>query len=218
MLSSARAIALKTALYNDAVEHDYVVPGFRVYRRILRTVFPVAIVGKPCRAMIRKYQDRHKLPITGQFDTDTQALLLPPPPKSGGQKVADAATRLIALAPRHYSQARPAPMSEAAFELHGSDCSGVAILCYKLASLPDPNGTGYNGYGYTGSLIRRGKHVDFWQKEPGDLVFYGPHAGDSTHVTIYLGDGKVASHGHEGGPFNYDIDYRGDRIEIRRYA
>lgn len=75
------------------------------------------------------------------------------------------------------------------------DCSSSVTGLYWLAGLPDPNGRGYDGYGYTGTLASHGRVV--WrlgqplsQLRPGDLIFYGggfPHH----HVTMYLGNGRA---------------------------
>jgi hypothetical protein len=100
------------------------------------------------------------------------------------------------------------------------DCSSSTTGLYWLAKLPDPNGLGYNGQGYTGTEAQHGDVV--WHLgqplsllRPGDLIFYGafPHS----HVTMYLGNGRVFSHGSEGGPYNLPVLYRGDAFYARRY-
>lgn len=215
-LTAERAIALKTALYKDAVKHDYVVPGFRIYKRVDGVIHEVPGVGLQCRAMIKTYQERNKLKVDSTFNTETQNHLIPPPPKpvlTAGQKIADRAHEALDLAPRPYNQGRPTAKSLAEFERGSTDCSGLAAICVD-AAIP-----GFaTGYGNTWTLIAKGHHVDYGSKLPGDLVFYGPRAGDPTHVTIYVGDGFVVSHGHANGPFYEKIDYRDDRIDIRRYA
>lgn len=85
------------------------------------------------------------------------------------------------------------------------DCSSFATWCYWLAGAADPNGLGYNGQGYTGTLAAHGTRTT--SPRPGDLVFYGggfPY----THVAIYIGGGKVVSHGSEHGPIVTDMHYR----------
>lgn len=99
------------------------------------------------------------------------------------------------------------------------DCSSFATGVYWIAGCPDPNGLGYNGFGYTGTLARHGKVVSLAQSKLGDLVFYGTGPVWS-HVAVIsdaTGARHVYSHGHEGGPFLVSIDYRGDRGEIRSY-
>lgn len=87
------------------------------------------------------------------------------------------------------------------------DCSSFATWLYWTAGANDPNGLGYNGMGYTGTLCRQGRAVPLAGAKPGDLVFYGsgPPWG---HVAIYVGGGKVVSHGSEGGPYLIPVNYR----------
>lgn len=96
------------------------------------------------------------------------------------------------------------------------DCSSSATWAYFAAGCPDPNGLGYNGFGYTGTLSRRGSAVPTDQAKPGDLVFYGG-GWPFHHVAVYAGHGRVLSHGSEGGPYLLPIDYRTDRAMIRTY-
>lgn len=87
------------------------------------------------------------------------------------------------------------------------DCSSFATWCYWLAGAADPNGLGYNGQGYTGTLAAHGRRVSTSELRPGDLVFYGggfPY----THVVVYIGRGRVVSHGSESGPKVTSVFYR----------
>lgn len=99
----------------------------------------------------------------------------------------------------HYQQLRPIEGLKVVrkLPLH-TDCSGFATLCYKWAAAPDPNGFRYNGYGYTGSLMNHMANISRSQLKPGDLVVFGYYPGE--HVVIYIGNGKVISHGKEGDP------------------
>lgn len=110
-----------------------------------------------------------------------------------------------------YEQIRPYPPSlfptDSVSILH-IDCSAFVTLCYKTAGVsPDPNGLGYNGSGYTGTLAANGKRTS--DPQPGDLVFYGsgPPYG---HVAIYIGGGKVIGMGGTPGPLELDVKYRSD--------
>lgn len=96
------------------------------------------------------------------------------------------------------------------------DCSSSSTWAYWVAGVPDPNGLGYNGQGYTGTLARHGRKVTLEQAQPGDLVLYGA-AWPFHHVAVYAGAGRVISHGSEEGPYLLPIDYRSDRAEIRSY-
>lgn len=96
------------------------------------------------------------------------------------------------------------------------DCSSYATWCYWVAYAPDPNGLGYNGYGYTGTQVQHGRNISINQAKPGDLVFYGGSFWLPGHVAIYVGNGMVISHGSEIGPLYLPAQYR--RItEVRTY-
>jgi len=93
-----------------------------------------------------------------------------------------------------------------------ADCSSLATWVYWVSEYPDPNGLGYNGTGYTGTLDDHGHRVSEVQAKRGDLVFYS----NPDHVAVYVGNGRVVGFGHQGGPDNTDMDYR-DVTQIRHY-
>lgn len=96
-----------------------------------------------------------------------------------------------------------------------TDCSAYVTWAYKSGGAPDPNGFHYNGYGFTGSQLANGERVSLAALHLADLVFYGePVVG---HVAVYVGSGKVVSHGSEAGPLLLDLHYRGDVNSARRY-
>lgn len=105
------------------------------------------------------------------------------------------------------------PFHDVLFE----DCSSYATACYWLAGLRDPNGYGYNGLGYTGTLCLHGKPVSAAQAKGGDLAFYGPGAPWHHVAVVAAKPGYVYSHGHEGGPFLEPLKYRADLGQIRTY-
>ena len=99
------------------------------------------------------------------------------------------------------------------------DCSSFATWCYFVADAPDPNGRGFDGQGYTGTMIGHGTEVK--EAKPGDLIFYGHSHGDINHVTVYVGNGKVISHGQDSGPMLYPMNYSrpgGGVQQIRSYV
>jgi hypothetical protein len=99
----------------------------------------------------------------------------------------------------HYRETRPMPLT-ATLPLT-TDCSGFVTLCYFLAGAPDPNGLGYNGQGYTRTLLAHGKHIPLAQVKPGDVIVYGPGAGWHTALIVEAGpDPLTVSHGQEKGP------------------
>jgi len=73
--------------------------------------------------------------------------------------------------------------------------------------------------GYTGTQYTKGKAVVHDKNlKVGDLIFYGNQGGGvPEHVAIYIGGGKVFSHGSEAGPYILGLDYRRDRRMSRRY-
>lgn len=93
-----------------------------------------------------------------------------------------------------------------------ADCSSLATWAYWVSDRPDPNGRGYDGQGYTGTLDDHGKVVRLSDAESSDLVFYS----NPDHVAVYVGNGRVVGFGHQGGP---DLDPVGYRLvhEVRRY-
>jgi NlpC/P60 family/Putative peptidoglycan binding domain len=93
---------------------------------------------------------------------------------------------------------------------HYEDCSSFCTWLYWLVGAPDPNGLGYSGYGYTGTQIQHGRRISASSIRPGDLVFYGGWTRWSapTHVAVYVGNGKVVSHGSEAGPLVASMYYR----------
>lgn len=115
-----------------------------------------------------------------------------------------------------YKQYRPMPASmRLAIARRRLDCSSTVTLAAKAAGWPDPNGMGYNGYGYTGTLARHGE----WVSSPraGDLAFYGGSRSVPAHVAAVVDDGSwVISFGHTP-PTKYRLRYRGDYLGCKRY-
>jgi hypothetical protein len=71
--------------------------------------------------------------------------------------------------------------------------------------------------GYTGTMLEHGRQViDSGNWLRGDLFIYGS-GFPGQHVALYLGDGFVASHGSEPGPFKLRWNYRSDLMQVRRY-
>lgn len=96
-----------------------------------------------------------------------------------------------------------------------TDCSGYVTWVYYQAGLPDPNGLGFTG-GFTGSLVARGVAVRPGAPlHIGDLVFNGPSASNTTHVSIYIGHGLTSGHGRFGIQL-HQWNYR-TVVAIRRY-
>lgn len=112
----------------------------------------------------------------------------------------------------HYAQIRPMRTVHLyEQELHtrlehgGSitmDCSEAVTCLCKWAGLRDPNGLGYDGQGYTGTMLRHlPSYADPRGANVGALCVFGPRPGD--HVAMVLEPGPdplLWSHGYEGGP------------------
>lgn len=144
-----------------------------------------------------------------------------------GAAIADYCRRSIANEPRiHYQQYRPMRSlgikPEAGFS---SDCSEHSTAAYYWAkkttgiAVPDPNHSGYNGYGYTGTLVNNPKVGAPYQI--GDLAIYGSSSGSTEHVcTCYVpGDASSSvwcSHGSEAAPYAVKLHYRGDLYAVVR--
>jgi hypothetical protein len=116
-----------------------------------------------------------------------------------------------------YQEIRPMPKSLFLKSIV-TDCSGFATLCYKAADVTDPNGSKYNGQGYTGTLQAHGSKTN--TPNPGDLVFYkaGQGAGGAAgHVGVYIGNGMVIDFGHQGAPDEHAINAE-TVVEVRTYS
>ena len=84
-----------------------------------------------------------------------------------------------------------------------ADCSAFVTLCYNWAGAPDPNAQGYDGQGYTGTLLAHGTEIPLEQVIPGDVIVYGPDTGWHTALIVESGpDPLTVSHGEQGDP-NY---------------
>jgi cell wall-associated NlpC family hydrolase len=116
------------------------------------------------------------------------------------QKIVAAARWGIAHEPRiHYGEVRPMPLDQT-LPLT-TDCSGFVTLCYYLAGAPDPNGRGYDGSGYTGTMLDHLAPIAPDEARRGDLVVWGAYPGRHVALVLEPGDDPLlASHGAERGP------------------
>lgn len=120
----------------------------------------------------------------------------------------------VAHEPRiHYAQVRPMrtrglaeqQIADRFADAEGTltlDCSEAVTLLCRLAGLRDPNGRGYDGSGYTGTLLEHLPHyTQATRADTGALVVYGPGSGD--HVSMVCEPGRdplLWSHGSDRGP------------------
>jgi hypothetical protein len=218
------------------------------YKRALRKLGllppgprPSPVFGPKMDAAVRKFQGANGLEVDGKIGQNTFVALEPSvdafgaslfqkvrvqmrEPTGKRQQIVHAAHLGYKNRDRiHYTQSgqRMQGVKENIRPPHfptQEDCSSFVTWCYFVAGAPDPNGRGFDGQGYTGTQIAHGTETD--NPRPGDLVFYGHSHGDINHVTLFVGNGQVISHGQESGPMLYPLDYSrsgGGRQQIRSY-
>jgi cell wall-associated NlpC family hydrolase len=92
-----------------------------------------------------------------------------------------------------YAEVRPMPNSLTSNPCT-TDCSGFVTLIYKAIGAADPNGTAYNGSGYTGTLMKNG--IEVKRADIADLAFWQ----NPDHVAIVVGTGTDPQIVQFGGP------------------
>lgn len=106
----------------------------------------------------------------------------------------------------HYAEIRPMEnMNNLKALPDTEDCSTFVTRAYKFAGLPDPNGFGFNGLGYTGTMLDHGTTIPLSQAKAGDVVIWGWFPGHHTAIlvedgTANGGDPTIVSQGGEVGP------------------
>lgn len=109
----------------------------------------------------------------------------------------------------HYVQRRPMQSSKR-FKKHqldiSCDCSESSTALNYAVGGPDPNGLGFNGSGFTGTIRQHAPLKNFNQIADCDFIVYG--GGSGRHVVrVYDAtdrhDPLVFSHGQESGPKLY---------------
>jgi cell wall-associated NlpC family hydrolase len=178
------------------------------------------------RATIELIKPLPKLPepptSTGSTTPDS---LLVGATSGQAQAIVQAAQRALSQKSRYtYRQYRPMASSLFdAFAYNHTDCSAFVTLCYKAGGAPDPNGFGYNGSGFTGTLWAHGNYIgkNISDGQPGDLAFFGlwpsPRGTPiTTHVGLYIGGGQIIEFGSNPIAQN-PLAGRSDFIGFRRY-
>jgi hypothetical protein len=121
--------------------------------------------------------------------------------------VAAAQGALASRAHWRYAEVRPIPYATFNALMDGADvtittdCSGLATCCYQRAGAPDPNGQGYDGSGFTGTMLATLPPIALSKARPGDLAVFGTFPGK--HVVVIVGPGtdpQCISHGGPGDP------------------
>ena len=91
-----------------------------------------------------------------------------------------------------------------------ADCSAAVTYWYSWAGAPDPNGLGYDGYGFTGTLLEHGLKIPLGQVIPGDVIVYGMAPGEHTALVVEAGsDPLTVSHGQQGDPSQVRVSQDG---------
>lgn len=110
----------------------------------------------------------------------------------------------------HYAATRPMPINIPVRQLpFTTDCSGFATMMAKWSGAGDPNGSGFNGEGYTGTMLDHCQHISAAESQPGDLVVFG--AAPGTHVVVLVESGAsglsamCVSHGQEADPIRVSL-------------
>lgn len=189
------------------------------------------LFGPTAVSQLKKFQRAHSLAADGELGPETLRALGPffdqydfllyegyPPGASKEQQARAAMVAYALWGYNHrseigYAEYRPMAFMGALEELPVSeDCSTFATKDYKFALVPDPNGMSYDGYGNTDTMRAHGRLIQLAQALPGDLVHYD----DPEHVAVYVGSGRVVSHGSEIGPLLLDAGYR-PIAEVRTY-
>lgn len=190
--------------------------------------------GPILRSAVHRFQKRYglkqgayeinthrKLVSLGHFDKwGAHLMAISPRPRGQDQSHRDkiVATMLWAYHHRdqiHYAQSRPIDGHGHPYKLPlSTDCSGISTDAYEWSGAHDPNGFGFNGEGWTGTLAKHG--IQTFTIKGGDLNFYG-NGYPYHHVTVALGATTCGSHGSEGGPYLLPIRYRTDYDHTRTY-
>lgn len=102
-----------------------------------------------------------------------------------------------------------------------ADCSAFVTWCLWDGTLLEKLSDFVNGErwraGYTGTMTQHGVSVMGRRLLVGDAIFYGGTRDVPQHVTIYVGSGRVISHGSPGGPRLLPIRYWDEIVDMRRY-
>lgn len=95
--------------------------------------------------------------------------------------------------------------------IHGFDCSGLALYAWNKAGVRLDH--------WTGTQWTSGPHVPVGRLRPGDLVFFARNTSDPDtihHVGIYIGRGRMVEAPYTGSSVRVSSIWRGDLIGATR--
>lgn len=162
--------------------------------------------GSSCHSFLLSIQHHAGIKLDdGKFGIHTYNLLSPLLPGPGPQeRFIDEMLWGVNNNPNiHYGQLRPMPLGR--WKQHDlpitTDCSGSLTCCAYAAGIPDPNGRGYDGQGYTGTMLQHLRRIPKADIRRGDFVIYDGAYSDHVAAVLEVGpDPLLFSHGYEGSP------------------
>lgn len=89
------------------------------------------------------------------------------------------------------------------------DCSEAVTLIFRLAGFKDPNGLGYDGQGYTGTLLHLPHFTDYKQAHVGTLIVFEEGPGPAHVVMVVKPNGTnpmVYTHGSHARSAIWDLN------------
>jgi len=93
------------------------------------------------------------------------------------------------------------------------DCSEYHTFLHCCAGFPDPNGTNYDGTGFTGTIFSHGKARKGRPRIGDAVLFHNPEHVATVYKTWPIV--RLTSHGSEGGPYrDLRLDYRTGRYAV----
>lgn len=103
-----------------------------------------------------------------------------------------------------------------------ADCSAFDSWClwnaFEHFHIHEDHVNGANWReGYTGTMVEHGVEVAISQLLPADSVFYAGTRSVPQHVAIYVGHGRVVSHGRQGDPSLLPVHLGLPINQARRY-
>lgn len=200
-------VALKSAkLYNGSVDGTFGAgTGDACYRAKYRLGYAMSAVNHCGGQQLLNYLNgTDALPVAYRLRRRARGFGISSGDRQRERIVTFARWGALNTAAIHYAQVRPMDHLNMVEALPWTtDCSEFVTTIYKWAGAPDPNGRGYDGLGYTGTMLDHGVSIPLFQVRKGDVVIWGSFPGH--HTAVFTEDGSagdplIVSHGSERGP------------------